>query len=60
MDLDDLDPRKQPAKPKDLTAYSVEDLLAYVVLLKAEIERTERIISQKQAHMSAASAVFKS
>jgi uncharacterized small protein (DUF1192 family) len=59
MDLDDLDPRKQPAKPKDLTVYSVEDLQAYVDLLKAEIGRAEAVIAKKQAHKNAASSVFK-
>ncbi|MGC2631608.1 MAG: DUF1192 family protein, partial [Rhodomicrobium sp.] len=37
MDIDDLEPRKQPSKPKDLSAYSIEDLRRYVELLTAEI-----------------------
>ena len=59
MDLDDLEPRKQPSKPKDLTVYSVADLLAYIDLLKAEILRAEAVIKQKDAHKDAASAFFK-
>ena len=59
MDIDDLEPRKQPSKPKDLTVYSVADLQAYVELLKAEILRAEAVIKQKGAHKDAASAFFK-
>ena len=59
MDIDDLEPRKQPSKPKDLTVYSVADLQAYVELLKAEILRAEAVIKQKDAHKDAASAFFK-
>ena len=59
MDIDDLEPRKQPSKPKDLSAFSIEDLRSYVELLKAEISRAEATIAQKSAQMSAASAIFK-
>ncbi len=59
MDIDDLEPRKQPSKPKDLTVYSVADLHAYIDLLKAEILRAEAIIKQKDAHQHAANAFFK-
>jgi len=59
MDLDDLEPRKQPSKPKDLSAYSIEDLRQYVELLKTEISRAEATIAQKSAQMSAAGAIFK-
>ncbi len=59
MDVDDLEPRKQPSKLKDLTVYSVVDLHAYIELLKAEISRAEAVIKQKDAHKDAASAFFK-
>jgi uncharacterized small protein (DUF1192 family) len=59
MDIDDLEPRKQPPKPKDLSAYSIEDLRGYIALLKAEISRAEGMIAQKDRQMNAASAVFK-
>ena len=59
MDIDDLEPRKQPSKPKDLSIYSVSDLTAYIELLKAEIARAEAQIKQKDAHKHAASAFFK-
>jgi uncharacterized small protein (DUF1192 family) len=59
MDIDDLEPRKQPSKLKDLTVYSIVDLQAYVELLKSEILRAEAVIKQKDAHKDAASAFFK-
>lgn len=59
MDIDDLEPRKQPAKQKDLSAYSVVDLHAYIALLKEEIARAEATIRQKETHKDAASAFFK-
>ena len=59
MDIDDLEPRKQPPKPKDLVAYSIEDLRGYIALLKAEISRAEATIAQKDRQMDAASAIFK-
>jgi uncharacterized small protein (DUF1192 family) len=59
MDIDDLEPRKQPSKPKDLSAYSIEDLRRYVEMLKVEISRAEMMIAQKSAQMDAASSIFK-
>ncbi len=59
MDIDDLEPRKQPSKPKDLTVYSVADLRAYIDLLKAEILRAEAVLKHKDAHQNAANAFFK-
>ncbi len=59
MDIDDLEPRKQPAKAKDLSAFSIEDLRRYVEVLKAEIVRAEVLIAQKSAQIDAASAIFK-
>jgi uncharacterized small protein (DUF1192 family) len=59
MDIDELEPRKQPSKPRDLTVYSVEDLRRYVELLKAEIARADAVMKQKDAHKDAASAFFK-
>jgi uncharacterized small protein (DUF1192 family) len=60
MDAEDLEPRKQPSKPKDLSAYSIEDLNRYVETLKAEIGRAEAMIAQKTAQKNAASSIFKS
>jgi uncharacterized small protein (DUF1192 family) len=59
MDLDELEPRKQPSKQKDLSACSVGDLHAYIALLKEEIARAEAMLRHKDAHKDAASAFFK-
>lgn len=59
MLIDDLEPQKQPKKPKPLDAMSVDELRAYIDDLKAEIERVEAAIGSKQAHLAAAAAFFK-
>jgi uncharacterized small protein (DUF1192 family) len=59
MDIDDLEPRKQPSKPKDLSVYSIEDLRRYADLLKTEISRAEEMIARKTAQKDAASSIFK-
>lgn len=59
MDLDDLEPRKAPAKPKDLSIFSIEDLRAYVETLRAEIARAEDMITKKGAQLNAAASIFK-
>jgi uncharacterized small protein (DUF1192 family) len=59
MDIDDLEPRKQPSKPKDLAAFSIDELQRYVERLKAEILRAQATIAQKEAQISAASSIFK-
>ena len=59
MDIDDLEPRKQPSKQKDLSLFSIEDLRNYIELLKTEMSRAEAMIAQKSAQMNAASAIFK-
>ncbi len=59
MDIDDLEPRKARAKPKDLSVFSIEDLRAYADLLRGEIERTEAMIAKKGAQLDAAASIFK-
>ena len=59
MDIDDLEPRRPSAKPRDLEALSVEELRDYVAALKAEISRVEAKIAAKQAHLSGAGGLFK-
>jgi uncharacterized small protein (DUF1192 family) len=59
MDIDDLEPRKQISKRKDLAVYSVDELRVYIATLKAEIARAEETIAKKSAHLDAASALFK-
>ena len=60
MDIDDLEPRKQKPKPKDLESLGVDELEEYIAQLKAEIARVREDISAKQGHMSDAESVFKS
>ena len=59
MDADDLEPRKKPSKPKDLSIYSIEDLRGYVEALRAEIARAEDMIAKKSAQIDAAASIFK-
>ena len=59
FDLDDLDPRQKKTQPKNLDVMNVEDLKAYVVALKAELERAEAKIKAKQSHAAAAASLFK-
>jgi uncharacterized small protein (DUF1192 family) len=59
MDADDLEPRKKPSKPKDLSIYSIEDLREYVEALRAEIARAEDMMAKKSAQLDAAASIFK-
>lgn len=62
LDTDDLEPRPVPAAkapPKDLGVMSVEELKTYIAGLEAEIERARAAIAGKEAHRSAAEALFK-
>ncbi len=58
MDFEDLEPRKQPPKPRDLSGWSVDDLNAYIDNLQAEIARAREMIGAKQGHRAAADAFF--
>ena len=60
MDLDELEPRVKKPKPRDLTAYSLDELQEYIALLEGEIARAKEMIASKQDHKSAASRFFKS
>ena len=59
MDFEELEPRAKPAKPKDLSAYSVEELKDYVARMQAEIARAEAAMAAKQSYRSSADAFFK-
>ncbi len=59
MDLEDLEPRKKPAKPKDLSGWSVEDLTDYIANLETEIERARQTIAAKRGVRAGADALFK-
>lgn len=59
MDFEELEPRKQPPKPRDLSSWSVDELNHYIANLQAEISRAREVINSKQGHRAAADAVFK-
>ena len=60
MNIEDWDPPKPSAKPKDLTLVSVVDLKAYIEALRQEIARAEGEIARKEAHRTRAADIFKS
>lgn len=59
MDFEDLEPRQQAPKPRDLSSWSVDDLNAYIANLQAEIERARGVIAGKQSHRASADSFFK-
>jgi uncharacterized small protein (DUF1192 family) len=59
MDDEDLVPRRQPPKPKDLTLLGVAELEDYIAGLEAEIARARTEIAAKQRQRSGAEALFK-
>lgn len=61
MDLDDLEPRHRKIKPPpvNLQGMDIEDIEAYIVELKAEIERAEAMIKSKKSLRAGADALFK-
>ena len=59
IDEEDLVPRNQPKKPKDLTLLGVAELEAYIAALEDEIARVRAEIAAKQKQRSGAEALFK-
>ena len=59
MDLEELEPRKQTPKPKDLEAMGVEELEEYLAELEQEAERVREKIAAKKAYLSGAESLFK-
>ncbi len=60
MDLDELEPQKKKAAPKDLEALGVEQLEEYLADLEAEAERVRAKLADKKAYLAGAQAFFKS
>ena len=48
MDLDDLEPKTQPVKLKDLTHWNIEDLELYIAKMEKEILRVRDMIEAKK------------
>ncbi|HJU17848.1 MAG TPA: DUF1192 domain-containing protein [Stellaceae bacterium] len=59
MDEFDLEPRKEPRRPKDLSNMGVAELEAYIAALEAEIARARAEITTKQGQRRGAEAVFR-
>jgi len=59
MDESDLEPRRRPAQPKDLTLLGIAELEAYIAELEAEIARVWVEISAKLGQRRGAEALFK-
>lgn len=59
MDEEDLQPRRQPPKPKDLSLLGIAELQQYIAGLEAEIARARAEIAAKQKQRSGADALFK-
>lgn len=59
VDEEDLVPRNQPKKPRDLTLMGIAELEEYIATLDAEIARARAEIAAKQKQRSGAEALFK-
>jgi uncharacterized small protein (DUF1192 family) len=59
MDESDLEPRRKPAQPKDLTLMGVAELEAYIAELEAEISCVRVEITAKLGQRRGAEALFK-
>ena len=60
IDLEDLEPKKQHNKPRDLTSWNIEDLQAYITNMELEIKRVENMIEAKQKISLDGALLFKS
>jgi uncharacterized small protein (DUF1192 family) len=59
MDETELEPRRKPAQPKDLSLMGVAELEAYVAELENEIARVRVEITAKLGQRRGAEALFK-
>jgi uncharacterized small protein (DUF1192 family) len=59
IEEEDLVPRNQPKKLKDLTLMGVAELQEYITALEAEAARARAEITAKQKQRSGAEALFK-
>ena len=59
MDEFELEPRRKPAAPKDLSLMGIAELEAYIAGLEAEIARTRAEIAEKRGQRRGADALFK-
>jgi len=59
LDLDDLEPQKEPQELKNLEIMSVEALNEYIVDLEEEVARARSTILLKQSAREGAESFFK-
>ena len=59
MDESELEPRRKPAAPKDLSLMGIAELEAYIAELEAEIVRVRADIAAKLGQRRGAEALFK-
>ena len=59
MDEEELEPRRKPRQPKDLTLMGIEELETYIAELEAEIARVQIEITAKRGQRRGAKALFK-
>jgi uncharacterized small protein (DUF1192 family) len=59
MDDLDLEPRRKPPQPKDLSLMGIAELEAYIAELEAEIVRVRADIAAKFGQRKGAEALFK-
>lgn len=59
IDEFELEPRRQPAAPKDLSLMGIAELEEYIAALEAEIARTRAEIAAKRGQRRGAEALFK-
>lgn len=59
MEDDELEPRNKPAKLRDLSPMSIDELEAYIGDLEAEIVRARDDIAAKRQQRGGAEALFK-
>jgi uncharacterized small protein (DUF1192 family) len=59
MDEDELEPRRKPAQPRNLTLMGIEELETYIAELEAEVARVRADITAKLGQRRGAEALFK-
>jgi uncharacterized small protein (DUF1192 family) len=59
IEEEDLVPRNQPKKLKDLTLLGIAELEEYIATLEAEADRARAEIAAKQQQRTGAEALFK-
>jgi uncharacterized small protein (DUF1192 family) len=59
IDESELEPRRKPAAPKDLSLLGIAELESYIAELETEIARTRAEIAAKLGQRRGAEALFK-